>query len=185
MNFIIKNFLRGLVIVVPAAMTIYVIYIAFLWIDRLLGLDIPGLGFVLTVTSIVLIGVLASNIVIRQILSVTERLFIRAPIVKILYTSIKDLIEAFVGDKKRFNHPVTVAFSGSGEVRAVGFVTREDLDFLGLPGYAAVYFPQSYNFAGNLIVVARHCITPLDLDSAKAMAFIVSAGISGTETAEG
>lgn len=181
MNFIIKNFLRGLVIVVPAAVTIYVIYVAFIWIDQLLGLTIPGLGFLLTLASIVLIGILASNIVIRQMFLVTERLFIRAPIVKILYTSIRDLIEAFVGDKKRFNHPVTVNFSGSGDVRAVGFVTRDDLDFLGLPGYAAVYFPQSYNFAGNLVVVARHCITPLELDSAKAMAFIVSAGISGTE----
>lgn len=180
MNFLVKNFLRGLVIVVPAALTIYVVYLAFIWIDRLLGLTIPGLGFLLTILSIVLIGVLASNIAIRQLFLFTERIFIRAPIVKILYTSVKDLIEAFVGDKKRFNRPVSVSFGESGDIRGIGFVTREDLSALSLPGFSAVYFPQSYNFAGNVVLVAHRCIQPLAVESTSAMAFIVSGGVSGS-----
>ena len=106
MNFIVKNFLRGLVITVPIAVTIYVIYKTFTTVDRLLGFAIPGVGFVITLAFLILVGVLASSIFFRWFFSLTETIFTRAPIVKIVYTSIRDLVEAFVGDKKRFNHPV-------------------------------------------------------------------------------
>lgn len=179
MNYIAKNFLRGLVIVIPIAVTIYVIYQIFIRIDRLLGLPFPGAGFVITIVAIFLVGVLASNIVGRKLLGLMEALFIRAPFVKIVYQSIKDLIEAFVGDRKRFNQPVAVTFSQLAGSRALGFVTREDLAFLGMEGSVAVYFPQSYNFAGNLLVVPASAVERLETDSSKLMTFIVSGGVSG------
>jgi uncharacterized membrane protein len=181
MNFLIKNFLRGLAIVVPAAVTIWVLYVTFVWIDRLLRLRWPGVGFLITVAAIIVIGFLASNIVTRKAFQLLERLFIRAPLVKILYSSMKDLVEAFVGDRKKFNKPVVVRLNSADEVHAVGFITREDLNALALEGHVAVYFPQSYNFAGQLVMVPARNVRPLELDSSKAMAFVVSGGVSGLE----
>ena len=72
-----------------------------------------------------------------------------------------------------------VRVSMQTEARMVGFVTQESLERLGLPGYASVYFPQSYNFAGNLVVFPASQLEPLDAGSADVMAFIVSGGVTG------
>ena len=181
MNFIIKNFLRGLVIVIPVAVTVWILVYGFIWIDRLLRIPYPGVGFALTVISIIVIGFLASNFLTRRIFTLMDRIFVRAPFVKIVYSSIKDLIEAFVGDRKRFNRPVLVHLSPDGAISALGFVTREDAGALGMAGRVAVYFPQSYNFAGQLLLVKASAIEPLPIDSSTAMPFIVSGGVSGVE----
>lgn len=179
MNFIAKYFLRGLAIVIPSVVTIYILYQTFLWIDRLIALPFRGLGVLVAFIAIVLVGLLASNWVIARLLAIPDAIFTRAPLVKILYTSIKDLIEAFVGDRKRFNRPVLVALGASPGIEALGFVTCDDLEPIGAAGRVAVYFPQSYNFAGNLIIVPRESVRPIDADSGRVMAFIVSGGISG------
>ena len=72
-----------------------------------------------------------------------------------------------------------VRVSTGSEARLVGFVTQDSLDRLGMPGYAAVYFPQSYNFAGNLVVFPSAHLERLDAASADVMAFIVSGGVTG------
>ncbi len=102
----------------------------------------------------------------------------RLPLVKMIYTSIKDLINAFVGEKKSFNKPVLVRLSPESNVQVIGFVTRDSLDRFGLAGSVAVYLPQSYNFAGNLIIVPREQVSPLEADSGRVMAFIVSGGVT-------
>src|SRR5947199_541372 len=173
MNWIIKNFLRGLVIVVPIAITVYVVVEAFLRIDRLLELRTPGLGFAVTIVLIVAVGVLATNIVGRTLLRLTETIFSRAPIVRIVYAAVKDLLEAFVGDQKRFDKPVAVALTPDGAVRSFGFVTQEELDFLAMPGHVAVYLPFSYSMAGGLIIVPRERVERLDTDAASMMALVV------------
>jgi uncharacterized membrane protein len=99
--------------------------------------------------------------------------------VKLVYSSIKDLINAFVGERKSFDKPVLVRLSPDDSVRALGFVTREALASLGLPEHVAVYFPQSYNFAGNLLIVPHDAIQPLSVSSGELMTFIVSGGVSG------
>lgn len=178
MNFIIRYFVRGLVIVIPIAVTCYILYLAFITIDRLLGLAVPGLGFLVTIVFIIVVGFLGSNILGRKLLQIADRLFVRAPFVKILYTSIKDLIEAFVGDRRRFNIPALVTLSDGGDVAVVGFITSEELTSFGLEDHVAVYFPQSYNFAGNLVFVARKNVRKLEMESSHALAFIVSGGVS-------
>ena len=179
MNLIIKYFLRGLAIVVPIGVTVWVVYQTFTRIDRLIDAPFPGVGFGITILSIFAIGVLASNIVGRTLFQWTERLFGRAPLVKIVYSSIKDLVDAFVGDKKRFNRPVLVPITNDGGVRIVGFITREELEMLNVPGFAAVYCPHSYNFSGQLMVVAREKLILLTSDSGQVMPFVVSGGVSG------
>ncbi len=176
MNWIVKNFLRGLIIVVPIALTLYLIYEAFQRIDRLLNLPYRGAGFAVTVVLIVLIGALASNFFVRKFLELTEAVFTRAPLVRLIYASIRDLLEAFVGDQKRFTQPVAVSLTEG--VRAIGFMTQEDLAFLAMPGQVAVYLPFSYSMAGTLVIVPTARVDRLALDSASVMALVVSGGVS-------
>lgn len=176
MNWLIKNFLRGLVIVVPIALTVYLIYQAFLRLDQLLDMKIPGLGLAILLVAIIAIGALAGNFVGRRFFALTEKIFTKAPIVRLVYAAIKDLLEAFVGNKRRFDRPVSFALSEG--VRAFGFITRDDLSTLGIPGSVAVYVPFSYTWDGCLLIVARERVTPLDADSASIMALVVSGGVS-------
>ncbi len=179
MKRIIRYFLEGLLFVIPLAATVFVLYKVFVTVDSLLGLKIPGVGFALTIVIITVIGFLASNVLTRGLLSLIDKLFERMPFIKLIYTSIKDLIGAFVGEKKSFDKPVLVKLSAEGEAKAIGFITRESLDAYGLQDHVAVYFPQSYNFAGNLLIFPSSQVQPLDVDSADAMAFLVSGGVSG------
>ena len=178
MNWLLKNFLRGLIIVVPIAVTLYILYESFIRLDRLLALPTPGLGLLILLGATVLIGALASNFIGRNLLRLTEGVFTRAPIVRIIYAAIKDLLEAFVGDKKRFDKPVAVSLTAAADLRALGFVTQEDLAYLSLPGDVAVYLPFSYSIAGTLVIVPRSRVQRLDADSASIMALIVSGGVS-------
>ncbi|MFN2442707.1 MAG: DUF502 domain-containing protein [Thermoanaerobaculia bacterium] len=178
MNFLIKNFLRGLAILIPIVATIWLVWITFLTIDRWIQAPYPGVGIGVTILLILAVGMLAGNVIGRKLFHLTEMIFMRAPLVKIIYLAIKDLVEAFVGDRKKFNRPVLVSLSGI-EASALGFVTRDRIDFLSERDLVAVYFPQSYNFAGNLLLVPAARITPIDADSTQVMAFIVSGGISG------
>jgi uncharacterized membrane protein len=172
-------FLRGSLVLIPLAGTLYIIFFILRTLDQILPIGIPGLGLILTIGLITLVGFLTSNVVGRTAFDTTERMFTRLPLVKLLYTSIKDLIGAFVGNKKRFNQPVAVALMPGGTTKVFGFVTRDNLDALDLRGYVAVYFPQSYNFAGNLVAVPREQVEPLDVETGDLMTFIVSGGVSG------
>lgn len=176
MNWLIKNFLRGLVIVVPIAVTVYLLVQTFVSLDRLLKLPTPGLGIAILLLAIIVIGALAGNFVGRRLFALTETLFTKAPIVRIVYSAIKDLLEAFVGNKRRFDRPVSVQVTD--RVRIFGFITQDDLGLLARPGDVAVYVPFSYTWDGCLLVVARESIEPLEADSAKIMALVVSGGVS-------
>jgi uncharacterized membrane protein len=178
MNWLLKNFLRGLIIVVPIAVTVYILWESFIRLDRLLAMPFPGLGLLILLAATVLIGALAGNFVGRNVLRLTEAVFTRAPIVRIIYAALKDLLEAFVGDKKRFDKPVAVSLTSSADVRALGFVTQDDLAFLSLPGDVAVYLPFSYSVAGTLVIVPRERVQRLQIDSASIMALVVSGGVS-------
>jgi uncharacterized membrane protein len=178
MNWLLKNFLRGLVIVVPIVLTIYLVWQAVVALDRLLKLPYPGLGAAIIIAAVVLIGSLASNFVFRRFVTLTETIFTRAPIVRIIYAAIKDLLEAFVGNKRRFDKPVAVSMTEDGDVRFFGFVTREDLSDLSLPGHVAVYLPFSYTWDGSLVIVPKSRVQPIAADSASIMAMVVSGGVS-------
>ena len=176
MNWFLKNFLRGLVIVVPIALTVYLLVQAFLTLDRLLDFRYHGLGVAVLVAATVAIGWLASNFVGRRLFALTEALFTKAPIVRIIYAAIKDLLEAFVGNKRRFDRPVAVTVSEA--VKMFGFITKDDLGSLGAPGEVAVYVPFSYTWDGCLMIVSRERVQPLAADSAAVLALVVSGGVS-------
>jgi uncharacterized membrane protein len=176
---ITRYFVRGALIIVPFALTIYALYFVFVTVDRLLPFDFPGLGILVTMVAVTLVGFLSSNVIGGTFVDLGEQMLKKVPLVALIYSSIKDLIDAFVGEKRRFDQPVSVALSSDGSLRALGFVTRRNLTALGLHGHVAVYFPQSYNFAGNLVLVPASAVTPVDVPSAELMTFVVSGGVSG------
>ena len=178
MKRISQYFLQGLLFLVPLVVTIYVIYWVFVRIDGLLNLPVPGLGLIVTIVFITLVGFGASNFLTRNIVNLVDKVFARLPLVKMIYTAIKDLVNAFVGDKKSFNRPVQVVIDRESNLRVIGFATRDSLDSIGIQDSVAVYLPQSYNFAGNLIIVEREQVIPMSADPGEVMKLIVSGGVS-------
>jgi len=157
-----RYFFEGLLVLVPFVVTIYVIYFIFEKIDGLFRFRIPGMGFLFTIFLIFAVGFLTSNFLTHKLVELVDDLFNRLPLVKMIYSSIKDLLSAFVGDKKGFDKPVHVILSPDDKVSVIGFVTNN----------------TSYNFAGNLIIVPKEQVKPLDADAGDVMAFIVSGGVS-------
>ena len=178
MGKLLGYFVRGLVLSAPLVVTVWVCWILFTRVDGWLGLPVPGAGFVATLALITLVGFLGSNLLTRSVVGLLERAMARLPFVRLLYSSTKDLLNAFVGEKRRFDKPVMFSFIPDG-VKLVGFVTQESMHHLGLSDHVAVYCPHSYNFSGQLYVVPASQVRPLDVASADAMAFVVSGGVSG------
>jgi uncharacterized membrane protein len=178
MSRLLNHFFRGVVLLAPLAFTLYVCVRVFTTIDGWLGIPIPGVGFLVTVVLITLFGFLASSFLTRRLLAMLEALMNRLPFVCLLYSSTRDLLNAFVGEKRRFDKPVLVALYPGGVARAIGFVTQESLASMALLDQVTVYLPQSYNFAGQLLIFPTDAVTPLDAESADVMAFIVSGGVT-------
>jgi uncharacterized membrane protein len=171
-------FWQGCLVLVPLVATFYVGYLVVATFDRLIPVGFPGLGLVAAVTLATLAGFLTSNVLGRAVVRWAERGLTALPFVRLVYTSIRDLVQAFVGDQKGFDRPVLVEPLPGG-ARVLGFLTRERLAPLGVPDHVAVYIPQSYNFAGNLVIVPHHQVQELDVASPEVLAFIVSGGVSG------
>jgi len=183
-NRFVTYFFRGLLFVVPFALTVYIIFESLEWIDGLIPIDIPGLGLLIILSAITFLGFIASFFITRPVFEYFEKSLIRIPIVNIMYTSIKDLIGAFVGDQKKFNTPVLVAMEDSNRLLKVGFITQKDLGEIELPGYTSVYLPHSYAWSGNQFIVENKYIKPLNMTGTAAMKFVVSGGVSGLELNE-
>jgi uncharacterized membrane protein len=179
MGRLLGYFARGLVLLAPLAVTVWICWLVFTRVDGWLGLPVRGAGFAATLALITLVGFLGSSLLTRSAVGLVEGLLSRLPFVRLLYGSTKDLLNAFVGEKRRFDKPVLMAVYENSPLRMVGFVTQESLDHLGLHAYVSVYCPHSYNFSGQLYVVPASQVTPLDVASADAMAFTVSGGVSG------
>lgn len=182
MSRLLNYFLRGLVVVAPLALTVYVCVAIFTTIDSWLRLPIPGVGFVLMLVLITLVGVVASNLVARGVIGGVDRMLERLPFVRLLYSSAKDMLNAFVGEKRRFDKPVLVSLTADGAVKVLAFMTSDSLKSLGIADHVSVYMPQSYGFAGHIIVVPADRVRRIDADAAQVMAFIISGGVTDVET---
>lgn len=176
---LLNYFFRGLLILVPIVVTIYLIIVSLQWIDSLIPITIPGLGLIIVLGIIITFGYLASTIIARPIFDLMEDIIISIPLISPIYSSTKDLLSAFVGDKKKFTQSVLVTMDAANGVQKLGFITQEDLSLFGLTDKVAVYLPHSYNFSGNFYIVPREQVTLLDLPSSDVMKFVVSGGVSG------
>ena len=208
----LRYFLRGLLYTVPLAITLYIMYAILKFIDgfifsgpqdvkvaladgtqlliedaKIVGKQggikyIPGLGLLILIAGVTAIGYFGSTIFAQPIRNQLHRLLDKAPLLKTIYTSLQDLVSAFVGKKKGFDRPVLVKLSKDTEIEKPGFITQKDLTELGISeGKVAVYLPHSYNFSGNLFIVPKENVTPIDVKSGDLMKFIVSGGVAEIE----
>jgi uncharacterized membrane protein len=175
---LIRSFLNGLIVLGPVALTVYLCVFAFRWVDGWLQIPYPGVGFLVTIALVTLLGFVTSTVVARGAIGVVDRLFARLPFVRLLYTALRDVFGAFVGEQKRFTVPVLVEVLPGSGIRVMGFLTQPDMNEFALPDHVAVYLPQSYHFAGQTIIVPATRVTPVDAKPSDVLAFIVSGGIS-------
>jgi len=190
---LLNYFVKGLLIVVPLGAVIFLIYWAVSHIDNALNISgvfltdskgkslyIPGLGILNVLLIILLAGVLVTNVITEPIKQWFNRWLNHLPLFKFLYSSIKDLTEAFVGEEKKFNEPVLVDVNEFG-LKKIGFMVKKDMSALNLPGEVAIYFPFSYSFAGQVVIISADKVHPIDKSAAEVMKFVISGGVSGLD----
>jgi len=173
-----RYFLNGLLIMAPIILTVWIVVGIIDWLDSLLDLGIPGLGILLMILLLTVVGYIGSSFLVKPFIVVVERMLNRLPLVSIIYSSIKDLFDAFVGDNQKFNKPVLVKMAEDSDNCKLGFVTQEALTSINVTDKVAVYFPHSYNFSGELFIIPARNVTYIDLPSSEVMKFIVSGGVS-------
>jgi uncharacterized membrane protein len=168
-------FVNGLLLLTPTVATVYVTWILLKWLDSLISTGIPGLGILVLVLGITAFGFLGSLFLFRPLWGMVESLLQKAPLINLVYSSLKDLVDAFMGDKNKFSKAVLVDL-GNGCLKP-GFVTQDNLPTLEMEDWVAVYFPHSYNFSGNVYLVASKQVKPVSVQPADFMKFIVSGGV--------
>lgn len=185
-----KYFLQGLLYLVPIAVTLYVLITAFFWLDGLLRdielfqhepysrFSFPGMGLLVIVVIVTLVGFMGQRLVTTPISKAFNTMLKRAPLIKVIYTSVKDLLSAFVGKERKFEKPVLVTLDQNGILQRLGFITASDLAELGIKDKIAVYLPSSYGVLGELYIVPVENIQTIDANSADVMKFIVSGGVT-------
>ncbi|MDR2911613.1 MAG: DUF502 domain-containing protein [Bacteroidales bacterium] len=183
-------FLKGILFVAPVAIVVYILYAIFVTVDGwlgntikpLIGFHIPGLGIVVIFISLTILGFIGQTALVKPIKKTAEKFIRKVPILKLLYSSLTDLFSAFVGKEKKFNVPVKVLFNRENNLWKLGFITNESLTEFDLSDLAAVYFPHTYNFSGELYLIPKERIEKLELSPAEVMKFIVSGGVTRIES---
>jgi len=172
-------FLHGLIVAVPFVLTVSILYWFFNKVDGILRpfVGTPGVGFALMIVLIFLVGRISSLSLMRRLYKVFDGCLESTPGVSFIYSSTRDFLEAFAGKKRRFTHSVLVNVLAE-EVWLVGFLTDEELSGFKLGGkYVSVYVPQAYNVAGQLYLVKRDRIRPIEhLSSSEVMKYAVTGG---------
>ena len=185
LNTLAKSFFQGLLIIGPFAVTIWIIWSIVSSIDNIIpSLSqqfYPGITFLIVICSTTLIGYLGSKFIIgRVVVDTFDYILEHTPGIKFIYTSLKDVMTSFVGDKKKFNQPVLIKTTENPAIWRIGFLTQRDLSSVGFPGYVSVYLPHSYAVSGWVVFVEATNIQILkNVSAAQAMKFAVSGGVAG------
>jgi uncharacterized membrane protein len=187
MKNILRYFAQGLIVVVPVSITVLVFYKIYSWFAGLFsGVHVivnskidPFIYLAGIIVLIFVIGIFASNVFAKFFIEESGKLLEKIPVIRTIFSPLKDFTSAFIGNNKRFSHPVLVITNMQTGIREIGFVTDEDLSELGIgKEFVAVYFPMSYTISGRLLVVPRENVKQLDVPASEAMKFVVSGGVS-------
>ena len=197
---VFQYFLQGLIVLAPIFITVWAILTLFNSIDGILpnilhtlfptwikkDLEgnvehIPGLGFVFVITLVLLVGWLSSLLLVGKLVDILDKVLENTPGIKFIYSSVKDFLEAFAGNKKKFDKPVLVNVDAN-DVWRVGFVTKLEASDFGLKDHVVVYVPHSYAISGITYFVPKERVKILgNLTASDAMKFTVSGGVVNME----
>lgn len=183
---LLRSFLQGLLLLSPIAITAYILYSVFNGVDSLVPFVPRGVGFVLIIFIVTVVGYLGTRFFIgKWLFDAFEHVMERTPGVKYIFSSVRDIIKSFVGDKKRFNKPVWVCVNVNPEIWRIGFMTQKDMSHFGLADKVAVYLPHAYAISGWVIITDNKNVKPVkDMTSGEAMKFAVSGGVTTVEDIE-
>ena len=171
-------FVKGLLLLAPVYVTGYIIFNLLDSLDSQFFVQYRGTGLVVLIGMIMIVGFLGSTFISVPVLQIFEEALIKIPLVGIIYSSLKDLVGAFVGDKKKFNQPVKFMLNQENGIQKIGFITQEDLQFIEINDAVMIYCPHSYAFSGELFIVPSRSVSPLNLPASDVMKMIVSGGVS-------
>lgn len=174
-------FLRGLLVVLPIALTVGILVWLLSFLGNVLHLNELSIGAILIylisgIVAITLIGKVTEGVVAQQIISFLEGIIEKAPGLSWIFGTTKDVTKAFVGEEKKFTKPVKVRVTEYSW--RIGFLTEDDLSEIGMPDHCTVYFPMSYAITGQIIVVKKDSVEKIDADAGAVMKFIVSGGVT-------
>jgi uncharacterized membrane protein len=175
----ISYFLRGLLVVLPVAITVGILSWILKGIGSYLYLDQLSIGAILlyavtALAAITVIGFFTKGVIAQQIMGFLEGIIEKAPGLNFIFGTTKDMTEAFMGEKKKFTKPVVVEISEG--VYKIGFLTQEDMSAVGLPHCCAVYLPYSYTLSGETTVVDKSRVRRIDKESSDVTKFVLSGG---------
>lgn len=188
MKSVLKNFINGILTIVPIILVVYVIYKTFMFLDSMLGnmlkpymqdSYIPGIGLLTTLVLITLLGWLSTRFITGSIIKLIDKVLERIPLVKTVYSVIKDTVHSFLGEKKSFSKVALVTIPGTN-MKSLGFITTENLEafYEPLSEHAAVYIPQTFQVAGFTFLIPKSDIEIIDVKPEDAMKFILSGGMT-------
>jgi uncharacterized membrane protein len=186
MKKLFRYFLQGLLLVAPLGLTLLLVYWVFDLFDgpvrHLIAVwfkvQIPGVGVLVTFFFITLVGWIGQSFLFKPFGMVIDNIMERVPVLKMIYSSVNDFINAFVGEKKKFTRPVIVKVNMVSELEKIGFITTEDLADLGAEGKVAVLFPHSYNWSGELFIVPKEHVRPINLPPSEVLKFALTGGVT-------
>ena len=179
-------FFQGLLFITPIGVTIFVLVWFVNLLDDLfeplfsnvLPYHIPGFGLIFSFFWLALLGFFIAHLVSRSAVTWFDGLMQKAPLIKVIYFAVKDLITVFFGKEGRMGKPVKVCVQRDPLQYRFGFQTREDLSEFGFESdMLSVYLPFSYGVMGNQIVVKKSDVEYLNVKSSEMMKFIVSGGV--------
>ncbi len=183
--------LKGLLAILPIGLTVYFIYWLGVTAESVLSRPIkwviedanywPGMGLVTGFVVLFVVGLAINAFVVRKVLGYVEELVLRVPVVKTVYSALRDMTRLvnMGGSKREIEYVVTVPF---GPGRVIGFVTQENARVIGVSGdhdLVAVYLPMSYQIGGYTVYLPRSQIEPVDLTVEQAMRVVLTGGVQG------
>jgi uncharacterized membrane protein len=193
MRYISRVLLKGLVTILPVGLTIYFVYWLGVTTEAVLSRPIkaliadanywPGMGLITGFLLLFIVGLAVNAFLVRKLLGYGEKMLLRVPVVKTVYSAIRDMTRLVNTDgnkkKRELERVVTVSF---GPGRVIGFVTQEHANHLGIGGgddLVAVYLPMSYQIGGYTVYIARREIAETDLTVEQAMRIVLTGGVQG------
>ena len=190
-----RVFLTGLLTVLPIVVTLYFTVWMLTVMERFFGKQLmflmpdewyrTGMGLVVAIVVVFAVGVLMHGYVFRRLFALLEWLMLEIPLVRSVYTAMRDLLGMFADHKEEALQVVAITLPGN--MRLLGFITRADFSDappgIAQPGEVAVYLPMSYQLGGYTVLVPKDAVTPVDMSREEAMKFILTAGLKNASPA--
>jgi uncharacterized membrane protein len=192
MNTLAKLFLKGLAVVIPAVLTLAILWWMAKGAEQILGglllrilpsgWYIPGMGLASALAITILIGLLTHVLLFQKLFAIGDEILKRLPLVKTIYSALKDFVGYLSPNSSRAMSKVVLVKLPGQDFEQLGFVTREDFSQLPLQittdDPVAVYLPMSYQIGGYTLILPRSSLTPVDMRFEDAMKLVLTGAVS-------